>query len=143
MSQQRLFPSDADTIPALTICQPWAWAILRGHKTVENRTWATRYTGPLVIHAGASKAWLRDGEAFLQRHGFFVRREWLIFGALLGVVELVDCGPVSQHAGNPWAFGPICWELAKPRPLAKPVPYKGQLGIFRVPRSLVAACLAA
>lgn len=39
-------------IPALTVRQPWAWCIEHG-KPVENRTWQTRYRGPLAIHAGA------------------------------------------------------------------------------------------
>ena len=37
---------------ALTIHQPWAWAIMAGIKRVENRTWRTSHRGPLVIHAG-------------------------------------------------------------------------------------------
>ncbi len=37
---------------ALTIRQPWAWAITCGLKRVENRTWSTNYRGPLLIHAG-------------------------------------------------------------------------------------------
>ena len=37
---------------ALSIQQPWAWAIVNGFKPVENRTWRTNYTGPLLIHAG-------------------------------------------------------------------------------------------
>ena len=32
---------------ALSIHQPWAWAILNAGKTVENRTWSTNYQGPL------------------------------------------------------------------------------------------------
>lgn len=39
---------------ALSIRQPWAWAIVNGHKTIENRTWATTYRGPLLIHASKS-----------------------------------------------------------------------------------------
>ncbi len=42
---------------ALTICQPYAELIMRGVKRVENRTWATRYKGALLIHAGKSREW--------------------------------------------------------------------------------------
>ena len=42
----------------LTICQPWAWAIVAAGKDVENRTRPTRYRGPLLIHAGASRRFL-------------------------------------------------------------------------------------
>ena len=37
---------------ALSIMQPWAWLIVNGHKSVENRTWNTNYRGQLLIHAG-------------------------------------------------------------------------------------------
>lgn len=39
---------------ALTLRQPWAWAVASGHKKVENRVWAPRYRGPLLIHAGVA-----------------------------------------------------------------------------------------
>ena len=46
---------------ALTVLQPWAWALIHGPKRIENRSWATYYRGPLVIHAGKSKKWLDEG----------------------------------------------------------------------------------
>lgn len=35
----------------LTIRQPWASLIAAGVKTIETRSWSTRYRGPLAIHA--------------------------------------------------------------------------------------------
>ena len=41
---------------ALTLWQPWAWAIVEGHKDIENRPWAPgaalRVGDPFLIHAG-------------------------------------------------------------------------------------------
>ena len=37
---------------AITVRQPWAWAIVHGGKTIENRALAWSYRGPLAIHAG-------------------------------------------------------------------------------------------
>lgn len=37
---------------ALTLHQPWASLIALGVKTIETRSWSTRYRGPLAIHAG-------------------------------------------------------------------------------------------
>jgi hypothetical protein len=37
---------------ALSVRQPWAWAIVSGYKDVENRSWPTNYRGTLFIHAG-------------------------------------------------------------------------------------------
>ena len=36
---------------ALSVRQPWAWALLFGGKDVENRTWSTRHRGRIWIHA--------------------------------------------------------------------------------------------
>jgi ASCH domain len=43
-----------DEAPVLTVRQPWAWAIIHGGKDVENRSWRTKYRGPLLIHAGSA-----------------------------------------------------------------------------------------
>ena len=40
---------------ALTIRQPWASLIAAGVKTIETRSWSTKYRGPLAIHAGKHK----------------------------------------------------------------------------------------
>jgi hypothetical protein len=62
----------------------------------------------------------------------------LDFGALVGVVEVVGCVPVAQVEGDPFAVGPWCWLLAGARPI-RPVPFKGQVALFRVPHQLVGA----
>lgn len=36
---------------ALSIRQPWAWLIVNGFKDIENRSWHTKYRGPVLIHA--------------------------------------------------------------------------------------------
>jgi len=36
---------------ALSIRQPWAYAILHLGKDIENRPWRTNFRGPLLIHA--------------------------------------------------------------------------------------------
>lgn len=52
---------------ALTIRQPWASLIALGIKTIETRSWQTRYRGPIAIHAGAGspagkpwRGWTRE-----------------------------------------------------------------------------------
>lgn len=57
------------------------------------------------------------------------------------IVELVEQGvskiEVAEKFGNtrhaPWAFGPWCFLLREPRPLARVIPWKGELGFFSVP----------
>ena len=92
---------------ALTVQQPWAWAIIHGGKDVENRTQAWSYRGPLAIHAGArwSDRGGRSGliwRALSQQYGWPTgpvtarddpRRGFDCIrplGAIIGVVDLVD-----------------------------------------------------
>ena len=127
------------TLPCLTICQPWAWAIFNG-KDVENRPWESRYRGPLLIHAGASHDWLCDS-SYLRDLGLVVPPDdELVFGAILGLVDQVDCWHQSQREiirESVWAEGPWCHVYANPRPFAKPVPYKGRQKFFGVPLSML------
>lgn len=39
---------------ALSIKQPWASLIAHGIKDIENRTWATKYRGKVLIHASGT-----------------------------------------------------------------------------------------
>ena len=52
--------------------------------------------------------------------------------ALVGVVEVVDCVPVEEVEGDPFAVGPWCWLLARAHPI-RPVPFKGQVSLFDIP----------
>jgi hypothetical protein len=139
---------------ALTICQPWAHLIITPQnalpphivvKRVENRTWPTKYRGPLLIHAGKSHEWLNDGDEQLL--------DDMPFGAIVGLVDLIDCVQVVSRSGpggkrlnfgravtdkHPWlpkhphTEGPWCWIVANPVPFAEPVPWRGALGLFDV-----------
>jgi hypothetical protein len=88
---------------ALTILQPWASLIPAGAKTIETRSWATKYRGPLAIHAGQSKEYsllVRHTpfyEALCQDKNSIVCYEWdnmpdsLPFGAVIAIADLIDC----------------------------------------------------
>lgn len=141
---------------ALTLTQPWASLVMLGEKSVETRDWATAYRGPLLIHAakGQTKAEreIRNEPMFhdaLRRHGLEVSP--LPMAAILGVVTLVDCVRVDsarwrdiqdQFDIREWFFGNlepgqepgrIAWLLANPRPIPRPVPWKGALGLWTAP----------
>lgn len=122
---------------ALTIRQPWAWAIAAGLKTVENRSWATKYRGPLYVHAGAKldPRELSACSARLRAAGLSVTPpplSSLAAGALIAVVDLVDCG---RFCDDPWAdraVGVWHFKLANVRTLPEPIPVRGALGLWRV-----------
>ncbi|MGH9535296.1 MAG: ASCH domain-containing protein [Terriglobales bacterium] len=112
----------------LSIRQPWAHAIFALGKDVENRSWPTRYRGPLLIHTA------RRIEAVpCQQLG--VQPAALLTGCCIGVVELVDC---VRESTSPWAIaGQWHWILRSPHLLSEPMALAGQLGLFEV--SLAAA----
>jgi hypothetical protein len=122
---------------ALTVCQPWAWAIIHGMKRIENRTWRTDYRGPLAIHAGKSRAWLKPHDTILPDGSHHPPASELIFGAIVGMVDVIDCIPLASCRDDPFAFGPYCWILHNPRPLAVPVPCAGHLGLWMPPVGLL------
>jgi len=125
-----------EAMKALSIHQPWAWAIMAGRKAVENRSWPTKYRGDLLIHAGRNRSTL----ARIHLPGLDPPSK-LVFGGLIGVVTLSDCLPIARAPRLPFAEGPWCWILTHPRPLSEPIMFQGRLSLFNVPDHLVAAFL--
>jgi hypothetical protein len=122
---------------ALSVRQPWAWAIAEGLKRIENRTWTTSYRGPLVIHASSNRRDLESEHVSLLPA---FDPESLRFGVAAALVELVDVLTVRQarraFPGDPFVMGPYCWVVEDPRPL-RPLTVRGSLGIFHVPKKLI------
>ena len=126
---------------ALTICQPFASAIIKGIKTVENRKWQTNYTGPLVIHAGQSKKWYKGVEPDNPLWPLLkplLLWDKLPLGAIIGVVELKEVVSIEEYAGDcPFAFGPYCWIIENPREFKKPIPWRGRQGLWHFPDQII------
>ena len=107
---------------ALSIMQPWAWLIVAGHKDIENRSWPTRYRGPVLIHAGKKFDGSRDEWDWpdIARPGGFD------MGGIVGQAEIVDCVTASTSR---WFQGTYGFVLRNARPL----PFRscrGALGFF-------------
>lgn len=122
----------------LSIQQPWSFLIVSGLKSLENRTWTTKYRGRLLIHAGKREDldgmdWaLRTaadqlGIAAHEMAEAYLRRRHL--GAIIGEVELTG---VFTESPDPWFFGPYGLRLADPKRY-RPVPCRGHLGLFPPP----------
>jgi len=119
-----------DDVRVLSIRQPWAWAISTGRKKIENRTWGTAYRGTVYIHASLR----RDTKAVrdLKRKMRITVPDDLPTGAIIAVAALT--GVVEGVAGKrfgKWFGGPKGLVLANVRPLKKPVPASGKLGLWR------------
>lgn len=125
------------SLPCLTVHQMWAWAIAENLKPFENRGWSRNYRGPLLIHAGRSRASLDESRRHLERLGIVPPRvEDLPFGAIVAVTNVVGYSPIEEVAGQPFAEGPICWRLEDSRHI-RSFPYPGQQGLFQVPVDIV------
>jgi hypothetical protein len=108
--------SEQSEYMALSVKQPWASLIASGKKTIETRTWATTYRGPLLI-VSSKKPDIPPA------------------GCALALVRLVGCWPMrgcdEEGACCGWYEGAWAWRLADIRRL-KPFPVRGALGIYRV-----------
>lgn len=110
----------------LSVRQPWAWAIIHGPKRIENRSRPTNYRGQLLIHA--AKAVDRLGD---YGNGEPAKSE-LVFGAIIGIVDLIDCVSVEEVKSQPFAEGPFCWILDNVRAFT-PFPCSGSLSLWKPP----------
>jgi hypothetical protein len=139
-------------VKTLTVRQPWAWAIARGHKNVENRGWSTTHRGPLAVHAALR--WDDEGEDALRfvcetvKAGggtlpdtFSDDHPYTAVGLVLAVVDLADVCTDSQHQHfaayelachcGPWAQpGQAHWKLTNARPLDAPFKARGRLSLW-------------
>lgn len=132
-------------LPAISIRQPWASLIVMGLKPIENRTWATKFRGRILIHAAKGVARTRSERteamqflalrcpgaiSAIEKEGGF---EHLQRGGIIGEVTITDC--VTEHP-SPYFVGPYGFVLAEARPLPF-TPMAGKLGIFRVPAASI------
>ena len=123
---------------ALSIRQPWAWAIINAGKDIENRDWPTKFRGPVCIHAAKG---MTKGEfnSFVDLAGSYIRKglwkegAWLPFpedlqkGGIVGTAEIVGCVEASD---SPWFFGRYGFVLRNVQPVEF-IPCKGALGFFK------------
>jgi hypothetical protein len=144
-------------VKALSVKQPWAWAIAKGYKTIENRSRATSHRGPLAIHASARwdeprEHWLRNAVSIARNLGHALPAKladdmpYADTGLVLAVVDVIGVCTVSRDDFmarcdcGPWANdGETHWQLANARLLAEPIPAKGRLGLWDIDLAAVPA----
>ena len=122
---------------ALTLRQPWAWAVAAGHKDVENRTWQTPHRGWLAIHAGGE--WADSGAValctqLLDDAGVAIPpKQHLIRSAIIAVVFVEDCIAPDTPLQSPWAQPHnFHWLLRGAVLLPTPVPCAGSREVWKL-----------
>lgn len=121
-------------VKALSVRQPWAWAIIHGGKDIENRSWQAvnhglNFRGRVAIHASKTM-----GQRDYQSARDFIcslcqelpEARDLERGGIIGSVEILG---VVKESDSPWFFGPRGLVLANAEPCDF-IPVKGCLGFF-------------
>ena len=122
---------------ALSVRQPYAWAIFHAGMDIENRDWPTQQRGRVLIHAPAIMRqedycmfqrachdpahWLNQAAT---QAGGLPQKEDLPRGGIVGEVEITDC--VVEHPSL-WFTGPYGFVLRNARML----PFKPLSGALR------------
>lgn len=130
---------------AISVRNPWAWAILYAGKRIENRPRTWYYRGPVLLHASGGMT-EKEYRAFADFYEYEINEgppyppplpamADLPRGGIVGRAEIVDCVTASD---SPWFFGPFGLVLDKVKPLPF-VACKGALGLFEVPGDVLAA----
>ena len=130
---------------ALSVHQPFTWAVFHAGMDVENRDWPTQQRGRILIHASAIvrhedysifQRACRDPEHWLCQAiacgGGLPKKEDLPRGGIVGEAEIADC--VTEHP-SPWFTGPYGFVLRNARALPFR-PLTGSLRFFDVDEHL-------
>lgn len=112
----------------LSVRQPWASLIASGKKTIELRSWSTRFRGAVLIISGVAVWRGADDYEIGPR------------GVSLCIVDLIDCRAVAAGDAVSACLAPppgfdVALVLANARPVER-VPVKGRLGLYRLPDDL-------
>ena len=118
---------------ALTIKQPWASLIINGYKQYEIRSWKTKYRGKILIHAGTGT----DKEYLYLYENYNLEYAQ---AAIIGEAEIVDCRLIDEEFNQELkklnnkvysdSIGNYAWKLDNIKKYNKPIPAKGQLGLW-------------
>ena len=118
----------------LSVSQPYADLIINGKKTIELRTWNTKFRGECLIHAP-----VKIKDEVCKRLG--IDKSSLRTGVIIGKVEVYDVKLYKSldelrqdhdkhHFDEDVFRHRYGFLLRKPQALRVPIPYKGSLGFF-------------
>ncbi len=111
---------------AISIQQPWAFAIARGGRAISNQAVPTAYRGPLLIHASMRVDLKACDSPLIRAAGWDPRDPLATIGAVIAMAELdhvcsagfqgdpCDCGPWAEAGSHHWRLTSV---RALPRPI--------------------------
>ena len=124
------------TFKCLSVSQPFADLIVRGKKTIELRSWDTRYRGEFLVHSPQK---IREDDC--KRLGMDAKS--LVVGAIIGKATIYDvkiyktqkewqADQKFHFAGSEFSGSKYGFLLKNAKVFADPIPHKGKLGFFDV-----------
>ena len=120
----------------LSVSQPYADLIVQGKKTIELRTWNTKFRGGFLVHApfkikkDACKR-LRIDETEL-RTGVIIGKAEIYDVKVYNSISELKADYKKHFATEEFLRHKYGFLLRKPQELRIPIPYKGRLGFFDV-----------
>ena len=122
---------------ALTLWQPWATAVVKHGKRIENRVWKPSpkilAERPVIaIHAG--KKFEAAGLEWCVARGIpreFLDKNIVPMGAIVGTARVVDI--TTNSPSQWWIPGQYGWVLEEITSLDVPIPCVGAMGLWTLP----------
>ena len=124
----------------ISIIEPWASLIKEGIKEIETRSWKTNYRGKIYIHASLKKVSKKDER--INNLVSLLEDKDFKYGHIIAEAELVDCIYMDEqflkeikennqeYICGEYSQGRYAWKLSNIKVLDKPIPAKGNLGIW-------------
>lgn len=124
----------------ISIIEPWASLIKEGIKEIETRSWKTNYRGKIYIHASLKKVSKKDER--INNLVSLLEDKDFKYGHIIAEAELVDCIYMDEkflkeikennqeYICGEYSLGRYAWKLSNIKVLDKPIPAKGNLGIW-------------
>ncbi|WP_433336335.1 hypothetical protein [Spirillospora sp. CA-294931] len=127
---------------AISVQQPWAFAIAMGGKTVSNQSLPTAYRGPILIYASMRVDLGACDSPLIQAAGWNPGDPLATIGAVIAVAHLDDVCSSSVLDGTcdcgPWAEPEAHhWRLTEVKPLPRPIVALGRPGLWEPKPTLV------
>lgn len=131
---------------ALSIRQPWAWAITNAGKDVENRSWNTNFRGRFLIHSSSACTINDLGIAFdwMKSRNLVSKLPKLTdfkLGGIIGeavLVDVIDPKEPTQENVSSWREGgkQYGFMLKDIKPLPY-IPCRGLLSFWKAPEDVL------
>jgi hypothetical protein len=125
----------------ITIRQPWAWAVVHGTKGVENRGQGQTYRGPVFVHTAKQMSDRGEHDPRVMKDAADTGatiEDLTLLGHVIGTALLVDSHRDTGDCCRPWGeslpqrhSAIFHLVLEHRRPLRRPIPARGQLGLWR------------